>query len=142
MAKGKVLFEVEFEGLELMMQKMEALIRESGDAMGSGSRVSGETIMTDIKASRPGAGVPRKDGILAGSGRVAGPDKEGAVELSFGGAAAPYALRQHEELAWRHKLGEARYLVRGVERFVADGAPDVALKRVMDLTIENAKRQT
>lgn len=135
------LVRAEFKGFKAMTRKMEELARSGGEEMASGVLMSGETIMTDIKASRSGAGVPKKDGILAASGRVGRVTKEGAVHLRFGGAAAPYALRQHEELAWRHRLGEARYLVRGVERFVADGAPDVALKRVMDLTIENAKRQ-
>ena len=133
--------QAKFEGFKAMTRKMEAMIRESGDAMGSGVVVSGETIMTDVKVSRSGAGVPKDKGILAASGRVGGLTKDGAVHLRFGGSAAPYALRQHEEMDWAHKLGEARYLVRGVERFVADGAPDVALKRVMDLIIENARRQ-
>jgi len=82
----------------------------------SGLRQIGEEIMTDVRSSRPGQGVPRDEGVLAASGRVDGP-KDNRVELSFGGAAAPYALRQHEELQWRHTVGEARYLVRGVDRW-------------------------
>lgn len=83
-------------------------------------RMIAEEIMTDVKASRPGAGVPRDTGILAGSGRVSGPfpTAQGAeVELSFGNAAAWYALIQHENLFYHHDVGEARYLVRGVERW-------------------------
>ncbi|MGH9255471.1 MAG: hypothetical protein ACRD3C_13000, partial [Vicinamibacterales bacterium] len=45
-----------------------------------------------------------------------------SVELSFGGAAANYALAQHEILTYRHKVGEARYLVRGMERWKPGGS--------------------
>lgn len=104
--------------------RIRATIRASGQAAGRGLRAIGEVIMTDVKASRPGAGVPRDTGALAGTGRVTGPRKVPtgvAVELSFGGAAAPYALKQHEILTYRHKVGEARYLVRGLERWKAAG---------------------
>ncbi len=99
--------------------------RNVGGSAGQGLRMIGEEIMTDVKASRPGAGVPRDTGALAGSGRVEGPVPTPigpAVELSFGGAAAPYALPQHEILTYHHKVGEARYLVRGMERWKPGGS--------------------
>lgn len=85
----------------------------------------GEEIMADVKASRPGAGVPRDTGVLASTGRVDGPAPTPLgpfVELSFGGAAAQYALAQHEILTYHHKVGEARYLVRGMERWKPGGS--------------------
>jgi hypothetical protein len=108
-------------------RRIEAVGREVGHEMGSGLRVIGEAIMTDVKASRAGRGVPVDTGALRASGRVTGPTGLGEprVRLSFGGASAPYALRQHEDLTLRHKVGEARYLVRGVERFQADGFDQV-----------------
>jgi hypothetical protein len=106
----------------------------------SGLRVVGETIMTDVKASRSGAGVPRDTGALAASGRVSGPSASGAVDLTFGGAAAPYALRQHEELSYRHPVGEARYLVRGVERFASSRGPVEALRKNAAEGIAKAER--
>ena len=87
----------------------------------SGLRVIGEEIMLDVKASRSGRGVPVDKGTLRSTGRVEGP-KHDEVELSFGGAAAPYALEQHENVSLRHTVGEARYLVRGVDRWQANGA--------------------
>lgn len=85
---------------------------------GPAYRMIGEEIMTDVKDSRPGQGVPVDKGTLRDTGRVDGGDNEKKpVTLSFGGAAAPYALIQHEVLKFRHKLGEARYLVRGLERW-------------------------
>jgi len=83
-------------------------------------RSIGEDIMTDVKTSRPGAGVPKDTGVLAGSGQVEGPTN-GQVTLSFGGAAAPYALVQHENTDYAHRLGEPRYLIRGIERWQPGG---------------------
>lgn len=86
-----------------------------------GLYVIGEEIMADIKDAVPGKGVPVDEGPLRDSGRVnrLGPlgGVNAAVELAFGGASAPYALIQHETLHYRHTVGEARYLVRGVERW-------------------------
>jgi hypothetical protein len=87
---------------------------------GAGLRIIGEEIMTDVKASRPGHGVPKDTGNLASTGMVDGPVPTPigpTVELSFGGAAANYALAQHERTDYRHTVGESRYLVRGVERW-------------------------
>lgn len=106
-------------------RKIKAAAKRVGGDVGKGLRLIGEEIMTDVKASRPGAGVPRDTGVLAGTGRVTGPTATIAgptVELSFGGAAADYALPQHEILTYRHKLGEARYLVRGMERWQPGGS--------------------
>lgn len=99
--------------------------KQFGADFGPALRAIGEEIMTDVKDSRPGHGVPVKDGHLRSSGTVKGPTgdvKTPEVSLTFGGAAAPYALMQHEVLRFRHKVGEARYLVRGLERWKATGS--------------------
>lgn len=121
---------------------VERLFREQARALkrGGGMRVIGETIMTDVKASRPGHGVPVDTGVLRASGRVTGPDPDGSVELSFGGASVTYALKQHENTALRHTIGEARYLVRGIERFNATGgkAAMIALRKQAALATARA----
>lgn len=94
--------------------------RQLGDQLGPGLRMIAEEILTDVKDARQGKGVPVKDGHLRGSGRADGPGanlKKPVVSISFGGSAAPYALIQHEVLTFRHTVGEARYLVRGLERW-------------------------
>lgn len=91
----------------------------NGD-LGPNLRIIGEEIMTDVKDSRPEHGVPVDQGTLRSTGRVegpVGPQDSPTVSLSFGGAAAPYALMQHEITTYRHTVGEPRYLVRGVERW-------------------------
>lgn len=87
-----------------------------------------EEIITDVKTSGPGRGVPVDEGTLRNSLRVL---KRGgyAVDLVAGGAAAPYALVQHERTDFRHRVGEARYLVRGVERWQPGGSAAIAALR-------------
>lgn len=90
----------------------------------------GEEIMTDVKDSGPNKGVPTDLGNLKNSGTVKLPDANGDVRVGFGGPAAPYALVQHERLDFSHDEGEARYLVRGVERWEPGGSAAIAaLKR-------------
>ena len=104
-------------------KRIRAAAREAGAAWNP--RVIGEEIMADVKASRPGHGVPVDEGTLRNSGRVTGgggPAAMQRVALEFGGAAAPYALIQHENLQYAHPVGEARYLVRGLERWTPQGS--------------------
>jgi hypothetical protein len=131
---------VRIRGLRESVRAIEELARAGGEELVQGVRVLGEQIMTDVKTTRPGAGVPRDEGILAGSGTVDGPDQTGKVDLSFGGAAAPYALRQHEDLTLRHTIGEARYLIRGLERAVNAGKPIDILRAQADEAMQRARR--
>lgn len=106
--------------LQTAARRVEAIGRYGRDPNLNGLLIIGESIMTDVKASRPGKGVPRDRGILASTGRVRVVSRR-EIALTFGGAAAPYALVQHENLNFAHRLGEARYLVRGLERFRQHG---------------------
>ena len=101
-------------------KKINKAARTLKDDFGPGLRMIAEEILTDVKDARPGHGVPVKDGHLRGSGRAegpVGPKSAPTVSISFGGAAAPYALIQHEVTTFRHTVGEPRYLVRGLERW-------------------------
>lgn len=106
-------------------KKIRAYAQRLQQVVPHGLRLIGEEIMTDIKASSPGHGVPVDTGALRSTGRVdqAGPN---AIELSFGGAAAPYALTQHEHVEFHHAVGESRYLVRGLERWQPGGSAAMA----------------
>jgi len=113
--------------------KVARAARAMGGTLGTALRGIGEEIMTDVKAASPGHGVPVDKGPLRASGRVEGPSALGPhkvrVTLSFGGASAPYALAQHEHLEYHHKVGEARYLVRGLERWQPGGSVAMAALR-------------
>ena len=69
----------------------------------------GERIMAEAKAL-----TPTDVGTLKGSGTVLSPKISGSgrveVELGFGGAAADYALVQHERFDFQHTVGQAKYL--------------------------------
>lgn len=116
-------------------KKIEKLAKNLGKKVPSGLRLIGEEIMLDAKASRPGAGVPVKTGALRSSGRVEGPLND-QVTLSFGGAAAPYALEQHENVFLHHRVGEARYLVHALERWQPGGASARAAMTELQRTID------
>lgn len=109
-------------------KKIGELNQETKSRVPSGLRIIGEEIMFDVKASRRGAGVPVDKGTLRSSGKVTGPMND-EVELAFGGASAPYALEQHENLNFHHDIGEARYLVRGIDRWKQNG---VSVRRALD----------
>jgi len=114
--------------------------RNIGRIMPQGLRLIGEEIMTDVKASSPGHGVPVDKGALRASGAVEQPAPL-AVDLAFGSAAVPYALSQHEGLEFHHKIGEARYLVRGLERWRPGGSAAMeALKTNADEAIKAASK--
>jgi hypothetical protein len=128
------------QSLERMARQIEALARVGGAENVSGMRVAGEEIATDVRASRPGAGIPRDEGVLAASITVTGPAADNVVRITAGGAAAPYALRQHEDMTFRHRLGEARYLIRALERWVRGGRPIDALRAQATAAMEAARR--
>lgn len=107
------------------------LERKMKEVPEKGLRAIGEEIITDVKASRSGKGVPVDTGTLRSSGTVEGPKSDGTVVLAFGGPAAPYAIAQHERTDYSHTVGESRYLVRGVERWQPDGSAAVAAIRAM-----------
>jgi hypothetical protein len=128
------------QSLERMARQIETLARAGGEKNVSGTRVAAEEIATDVRTSRPGAGVPRDEGVLAAHIAVSGPDGRDVVRITAGGAAASYALRQHEDMTFRHRLGEARYLIRALERWVRGGRPIDALRAQATAAMEAARR--
>ncbi|MFP3947154.1 MAG: hypothetical protein ACLFWG_00355 [Longimicrobiales bacterium] len=132
---------VRFRGFDRVRRKLKRMASEAGAETASGTRILGEHVVTDVKNARPGRGVPVDRGTLRNTGRVTGPDTDGVVRLTFGGASAPYAVVQHERTDFSHRLGEARYLVRGVERASDEGAPLRALREVGEELVRLGKVQ-
>lgn len=82
-------------GVRELKEKLDRLAREIPKAAEAALTLEGERIMTDSKRNY----VPVDLGTLRSSGHVtsAKPDAGGfEVSLSYGGAAAPYALAVHE----------------------------------------------
>ncbi len=120
-------------------KKIMLAARNIGRTTPKGLRLIGEEVMTDVKASAPGHGVPVDTGALRASGAVDQPEPM-LIELSFGSAAVPYALEQHENMQYHHTVGEPRYLVRGLERWKPGGSQAMAaLKTNADEAIKAAR---
>lgn len=132
---------LEIHGLPEFARKLEAMHRSADSPNVSGTRILAESVLTASKASAPGQGVPVDTGALRASGIATGPDTRGTSTVEFGGASAPYGLRQHETLEYKHTVGEARWLVRALERIVSSGtAVADALKKQTDALIDLARR--
>lgn len=86
-----------------------------------------ENIMGDSKENY----VPVDLGTLRSSGTVEQPEINGNsinVLLGFGGASAPYALRQHEDMSLKHDVGGAKYLERPLLKAVPGMAQRIAAR--------------
>lgn len=71
-------------------------------------RSVGELIGTEAQRE-----TPVDTGVLRASKLVTGPKKvrkDWEVRISFGGAAAPYAVHVHENLSAQHTVGRSKYL--------------------------------
>ena len=129
---------VRLRGWDRVIATLDTMQRVSRRETAGATRELAGSVLRDVSGSRPGAGVPRDTGALANSGVATGPDGAGVSRVTFGGAAAPYALIVHE-MATPHDTGESRYLTRGVDRAEADGEPVKALKGAADEVIRSGK---
>jgi hypothetical protein len=96
---------------------------------------AGSIIMTEAKKR-----TPVDDGFLRNSGYVTLPTRRGGdtfVEAGFGGAAKTYAVKQHEELSYRHEVGEAKYLENAINAKEAEVRERI--KRITDRALETGR---
>lgn len=100
----------EINGLKELQATLSKLADEQTQkAAGALYRIA-EQIMREAKEQ-----TPVRDGILRASGTVSLPDvgPDGVtVTMGFGGAAEAYAVEQHENLQYRHTVGNAKFLER------------------------------
>ena len=95
-------------GLDKAIAAAKAFGRKAALELGGALYREGEAIMAESKGE-----VPVDTGTLRSTGHVNLPKRVGGeivVELGYGGPATPYALRQHENLQFRHPVGKAKYL--------------------------------
>ena len=91
-----------------LRKRLEAVRHAAEAALYQGASI----IMTEAKER-----APVDVGSLRNSGYVTLPVTRGGdtfVEAGFGGAAKAYAVVQHEELSYRHEVGEAKYLENAI----------------------------
>lgn len=97
--------EVEIKGQSSMMQRVQGMFKDFPEHVAIALRAEAEIEMTEAKHR-----TPVKTGVLRASGMVSGPDSQGRVVMSFGGAAEEYAIEVHENLEMFHKNGQAKFL--------------------------------
>jgi hypothetical protein len=103
--------EFDLSGMDALKGRLQSAPAAAFRAAAEQLYEDGEETMTDAKDNY----VPVHDGILRGTGHVEQPQINGdtaSVQLGFGGPAAPYAAKQHEDLTLHHTVGEAKYLER------------------------------
>lgn len=104
---------VEITGFAEAEAKLQKIDSSMLDILGGVLRREGENIM-----SRSVPLVPVDTGVLRASRTVQGPKIGGTrgiaktvvVTLGYGGAAKAYATIQHENLSYRHTVGQAKFL--------------------------------
>jgi hypothetical protein len=100
---------VQVDGLSALQGVLNQFGQNASQALGAALYQEAELVMTDSKANY----VPVDTGMLRSTGHVDPPQMSGnqvSVTLGYGGPSAPYALRQHEDLSYRHTVGQAKYL--------------------------------
>lgn len=93
---------------EKVRARLERLAKRFPDEAARALYQEAEVEMTEAKRR-----TPVDTGALRGSGHVERPDvglSNISVALQFGGPAAPYALKVHEDLDAFHRVGQAKFL--------------------------------
>lgn len=110
-------------GLDQAIAAARAFGRKAAHEMGGAMYREMEAVMADAKDKDE---VPVDLGTLRSTGHVQPPRNESGgivVRAGFGGPAAGYALKVHEDLDVRHTTGKARYLADPFNRR-SDGMDD------------------
>lgn len=113
------------EGITNVMRRLKEVAAAHPEAVGAGLFSVGNEIMAVAKDR-----CPVDQGVLRASGYVEARDTSDGtvvVELGFGGAAASYAVKQHEDLTLRHPGGgQAKFLESAIDDARAGMAARVA----------------
>ena len=112
----------EINGLKRVAARIDKLVQEGGRRFVAAARAEMEIELTEAKAR-----TPVDTGALRASGHVDGPDGGGRIRVVFGGPAAPYAVKVHEDLSAYHAVGQAKFL----ESVLLESAPYLA-QRIAD----------
>jgi hypothetical protein len=117
---------IKVNGLDQARRQLRALGPAALEVGAAALYERAEEIMTESKGE-----VPVDLGVLRTSGHVQKPVQKFrsvSVTLGYGGAAAQYALVQHENTQFAHKVGKHHYLSDPVNRAVATLDRDLCAK--------------
>lgn len=120
--------DVSVEGVGALRSALNEKGAQAVQALGAALYQEAEEIMARSKASY----VPVDTGALRASGQVTGPAISGtqaSVVLGYGNSSVKYALIQHENLSYKHTVGQAKYLEQPVNEALA-GMPGRLATRI------------
>ena len=131
-------FSFTLDGADELMRVLQQVPKESGTIVGQALYEEAQVIFAKSQLL-----VPVDTGALRGSGDVSAPEALGngniAVDIYYGGTAAPYALLVHELLQYHHASPtQAKYL----ERPFLEAMPNIKkhlASRIMSLIQEKAR---
>lgn len=102
--------ELSIEGIPQVQAELARLAARAKPIAATQLAIEAEVIMAESKQQ-----VPVDTGVLRASGHVLPANVNGddvEVTLGYGGAAEAYAVIQHENLNYRHTVGNAKFLER------------------------------
>lgn len=99
--------EIEIKGADKLAQILRTIANVAPDALAGALYEEGESIRAESQER-----VPVDTGVLKNSAFVAteGQGDSFAVQVGYGGAAAEYAVVQHEDMTLRHDDGGPKFL--------------------------------
>lgn len=109
------MIKIKIKGMAALRAALKKVRADAHAAVNRAVYVAANEVMTEAKVR-----APVDLGTLAASGYVTLP-VDGKVELGFGGAAADYALVQHERVEFKHEKGEAKYLENALNAVDVEG---------------------
>lgn len=107
-------FEIHVRGFARVERELSRLAQTAPAAAQQALREEAEIEMGEAKER-----TPVKTGALRASGRVEPLDDGLGVRWAFGGPAISYAVEQHENLTFFHRVGQAKFL----ESVLVESAP-------------------
>ena len=123
-------FSLTYTGLGQMQGRFREMAEDFPDLVLESLVEEAELEMTEMKLR-----TPVDTGALRSSGHIANPRRSGseefAVDIAFGGPAAPYAVTVHEDPDAFHKVGQWKF----VESVVLESAPHLP-ERVFSRVLE------
>lgn len=127
------------KGAEHVKDNVRRLNRTLREAHGYGVYVIGAHIMDYAKELTPVATGALRDSAYITPPEASSSGRYTTMEMGFGGSnvgpgnhapTSDYAMPQHENDAWKHSVGQSRYLLEAMSEYGNQGA--AMLRKIMD----------
>ena len=119
------------KGIPNVVKALQALEQKAPESYRAALYQEGELLRGEAQAL-----TPVLTGVLKASAFVNEPvatEAGASVTVGFGGAAEAYAVRQHEDTTFKHRVGQAKYLEQPFLQRAKNLAANIAAKLKRDL---------